>query len=724
MNFLMMCAALLVSNVVSIKGGSSEVDVPYTSGSSTYTCTSDTVTATDSEGSQQTRSTGTCVTDFNNNFTVSYTCMDSSKLKVELCGEDDKNSCVLTEGSEESPGYESGCTEYLCGSKCCGSGEDKQLIYEEWSSFSMRGACYCDSYSTLRTREDNFTFIGTKSAIKECPKAQTYGIDTACRPMGVEGYEIQGTTQSCTNNKRKSVYWKDSDCTELFSEKEYDYSGGECIAPHPDRVDLKAGYGTEGYTFACKDDGSGYVATPCPTKDKDGEESLVSVTRRPIGTTCQENSYDGTYSKTEKIDNETLKESLYTKAGCNDSDKVEERTRKFDGTTCYKNYERNDTTGEEVETEYGRTVGLEGDKIINRNCDNPVADENSTELDSRSKLDTCVDGMKTQLSKCSGGEDDKTYKMEHYADSDCTGEPRRVDEYTVQAEGRCEAVKYEEDGEVKTRVANLSCSDNGWVESRECTGGAAGSDGNKCLNKPCGRGSCTKSDNAAGYTCTCVKGYSGDDCNTNPDNCPRGGSPCGEGGTCIDGLDDYDCECSRQRDGKRCETELQQTRKSVKKYKSTFSFAGIEVCMTEESDEFQKVKRAIAKAALAKEDAVNYTLSSCASGRRRLLNQTVEAEFAVLDGSEADTNIGDRLNDSSTMQNEMDSALEDEGVDGVDFSGNTAPTDETVEQDLYFKWVAGEWSKECATACGQSEETRTRTSTCESDGIAADSEDV
>lgn len=44
------------------------------------------------------------------------------------------------------------------------------------------------------------------------------------------------------------------------------------------------------------------------------------------------------------------------------------------------------------------------------------------------------------------------------------------------------------------------------------------------------------------YTCYCVNGYTGIQCQTNWDECWS--SPCANGATCIDGIDSYNCSCA------------------------------------------------------------------------------------------------------------------------------------------------------------------------------------
>ncbi|XP_028179352.1 protein eyes shut [Ostrinia furnacalis] len=79
--------------------------------------------------------------------------------------------------------------------------------------------------------------------------------------------------------------------------------------------------------------------------------------------------------------------------------------------------------------------------------------------------------------------------------------------------------------------------------------------GISCLSNPCLHGICIDDINST-YSCYCVDGYTGVQCQTNWDECWS--SPCQNGGTCIDGIASYNCSCPDGFIGDNCETNFNE----------------------------------------------------------------------------------------------------------------------------------------------------------------------
>ncbi|CAH2104876.1 unnamed protein product [Euphydryas editha] len=76
-----------------------------------------------------------------------------------------------------------------------------------------------------------------------------------------------------------------------------------------------------------------------------------------------------------------------------------------------------------------------------------------------------------------------------------------------------------------------------------------------CLANPCLHGICIDDINST-YSCYCIDGYTGVQCQTNWDECWS--SPCQNGGTCIDGVASYNCSCPDGFIGDNCETNFNE----------------------------------------------------------------------------------------------------------------------------------------------------------------------
>ncbi|CAB3249782.1 unnamed protein product [Arctia plantaginis] len=79
--------------------------------------------------------------------------------------------------------------------------------------------------------------------------------------------------------------------------------------------------------------------------------------------------------------------------------------------------------------------------------------------------------------------------------------------------------------------------------------------GLSCLSNPCLHGICIDDVNTT-YSCYCVDGYTGVQCQTNWDECWS--NPCQNGGTCIDGIASFNCSCPDGFIGDNCETNYDE----------------------------------------------------------------------------------------------------------------------------------------------------------------------
>ena len=59
------------------------------------------------------------------------------------------------------------------------------------------------------------------------------------------------------------------------------------------------------------------------------------------------------------------------------------------------------------------------------------------------------------------------------------------------------------------------------------------------------------------YTCDCTDtGFEGDHCEINIDECELYGNPCQNEATCIDQINEYQCKCHPGYDGLDCENDI------------------------------------------------------------------------------------------------------------------------------------------------------------------------
>jgi len=76
---------------------------------------------------------------------------------------------------------------------------------------------------------------------------------------------------------------------------------------------------------------------------------------------------------------------------------------------------------------------------------------------------------------------------------------------------------------------------------------------NACASSPCqNNGSCVNGGNA--YTCTCVAGYTGENCQNDFDDCAS--APCQNGGSCVDDVNAYTCTCVAGYTGENCQNDF------------------------------------------------------------------------------------------------------------------------------------------------------------------------
>ena len=102
------------------------------------------------------------------------------------------------------------------------------------------------------------------------------------------------------------------------------------------------------------------------------------------------------------------------------------------------------------------------------------------------------------------------------------------------------------------------CSDDVDEYSCRCTRGWSGENCgenvDECASSPCLHGQC--SDLVAAYSCECLLGWNGENCEVNIDECAS--RPCGNStfGSCLDHVANYTCNCARGWAGYDCDQTL------------------------------------------------------------------------------------------------------------------------------------------------------------------------
>ncbi|XP_060571839.1 fibropellin-3-like isoform X2 [Ruditapes philippinarum] len=74
------------------------------------------------------------------------------------------------------------------------------------------------------------------------------------------------------------------------------------------------------------------------------------------------------------------------------------------------------------------------------------------------------------------------------------------------------------------------------------------------INVPCHNGAICRSWDNDRYSCDCLSGFTGSNCETDIDECMS--SPCQNGGACIDEVDAFYCKCDSAYPGDYCEIDL------------------------------------------------------------------------------------------------------------------------------------------------------------------------
>lgn len=79
----------------------------------------------------------------------------------------------------------------------------------------------------------------------------------------------------------------------------------------------------------------------------------------------------------------------------------------------------------------------------------------------------------------------------------------------------------------------------------------------ECESSPCKHGA-TCVDLVNDYQCNCAPGYSGSNCEIDIDECAN--SPCQNGGECIDKINEFYCKCEAGYNGTLCEIDINECR--------------------------------------------------------------------------------------------------------------------------------------------------------------------
>ena len=80
-----------------------------------------------------------------------------------------------------------------------------------------------------------------------------------------------------------------------------------------------------------------------------------------------------------------------------------------------------------------------------------------------------------------------------------------------------------------------------------------------CASNPChASATCYANPSNGSAICACPKGYKGEDCSIDINECFENGSPCEHGGVCVNTEGSFRCDCAVGFSGSRCEININE----------------------------------------------------------------------------------------------------------------------------------------------------------------------